>query len=132
MSWRAASDEMLILQLKGKRHPVSVYEVVPLAMAAQLRGGQQPPAEGALGSRGMARGPASLHGPAADLQTPLIGAAATMSKVRRAAMPANGSHHGGEARRSWTAAPLPPRTIQQSTEVSGWLTWKMEQGRRTY
>ena len=84
------SAKLLTLQLKGKRHPVSVYEAVPLAMAGQLLAGQQllngAPVEGAHGSHGLARGPMSLHGPPVDLQTPLIGAAATMSKV-------GGAHH---------------------------------------
>ena len=77
---------MLSMQLKGKRHPVSVFEVVPLALAGQLPARQQllagAPVEGAHGPHGLARGPMSLHGPPVDLQTPLIGAAATMSKVR--------------------------------------------------
>ena len=78
----------LLMQLKGKRHPVSVYEAVPLALAGQLPAGQQllagVPVEGAHGSHGFARGPMSLHGPPVDLQTPLIGAAATMTKVGKA------------------------------------------------
>ena len=74
---------MLFMQLKGKRHPVSVYEVVPLALAGQQRLAGAP-MEGAHGSHGLARGPMSLHGPPVDLQTPLIGAAATMTKVGKA------------------------------------------------
>ena len=92
--------QALPMQLKGKRHPVSVYEVVPLALPGQLPAGQQllagAPVEGAHGPHGLARGPMSLHGPPVDLQTPLIGAAATMSKVGRAHhVSANDSHCGG-------------------------------------
>ena len=109
---------MLLMQLKGKRHPVSVYEVVPLALAGQLPAGQQllagAPMEGAHGSHGLARGPMSLHGPPVDLQTPLIGAAATMSKVGRA-------HH---AHRCQLLQRLSPQVLDNLNrmQMSEWVT----------
>ena len=80
-------------QVKGKRHPVTVYEALSPVVGEQLPDWTQlrasiGTADGYSSPGGAAGGPLSVQGPPVDLHTPLIGADFMMTQVR------SGLHEG--------------------------------------
>ncbi len=74
------------MQVKGKRHPVAVYEALSPLAAEQLPDRRQlrarAPLDNFASPYDIMRGPSSLHGAPVDLQTPLIGADLMMTQVQ--------------------------------------------------
>ncbi len=72
--------------MKGKRHPVAVYEALSPLAAEQLPDRRQLRARAPLDDFAtpydIMRGLSSLHGAPVDLQTPLIGADYMMTQVQ--------------------------------------------------